>query len=516
MANPLVKGQKWQKPNSRFWFLLIIFLLSVVCRLYFSYQTPSFSDGESYFTLRQIEHIKATGMPLFNDELSFSERSLPFLPLFYYLMAFFNFFMPVVMVGKILPNILASTIVFVTYFITKEITKNIKVALLTSFISIFVPVYFSLTVNRFSPYSLLIPLFFTAIYFFIKLVRDKRYAPHFAVTVLLLSITHPSVLLLLFAFVIYLITVRTEKLVQERSEQEVILFSFLMVIWVMMITFKNAFLFHGPSLIWQNIPSLILENYFKSITVPEVISQIGIIPFFFGTYVVYKYSFREKNRNMNLLLSLVLSVTALLWLKLININLGLMFLGVTLTLLFGQYIKLFLIFIEKTKVSRFMVLIIISFLAIFIFTSVIPSFFFSYDDVGNSFSKSEIEALSWLRKNTNEDSVILSSPDVGFLVNSISERKNVLDSNYLLISNSDEVWADVVEIYSSPIETVVIDLLDKYDVDYIYFSSREKEQFSVKKLSFVSDEKCFERVFFNRVEIYRSLCTLEVDHDNGY
>ncbi|MBI2665042.1 hypothetical protein HYX12_00280 [Candidatus Woesearchaeota archaeon] len=76
--------------------LLGIFLVTLLTRLTLAFIVPNFTY-ESYFHLRQVEHIGQTGLPLYQDGLSYGGRELVFLPLFHYLAAFFDLFLPLEM-----------------------------------------------------------------------------------------------------------------------------------------------------------------------------------------------------------------------------------------------------------------------------------------------------------------------------------------------------------------------------------------------------------------------------------
>ena len=66
------------------WYLLaVILVLALTLRLYLAFSTPNFTHA-SYFHLRQVEEISTTGLPIFEDPLSYSGREYRFLPLFHY------------------------------------------------------------------------------------------------------------------------------------------------------------------------------------------------------------------------------------------------------------------------------------------------------------------------------------------------------------------------------------------------------------------------------------------------
>ena len=68
-------GQKKLKFNCAIFILVLMFLGVFSMRLYFSFQSQGFSDDNSYFVLRQAEHIQHYGVPDYQDELSYGGRT---------------------------------------------------------------------------------------------------------------------------------------------------------------------------------------------------------------------------------------------------------------------------------------------------------------------------------------------------------------------------------------------------------------------------------------------------------
>ncbi len=380
--------------------LALIFSLVLGIRLYFVFQTPYFSE-DAYFNIRQVEHIKNTGLPIFKDDLSYSGRNFLFQPFFHYILAFFNLFMPLNLVCKLLPNIFASCLIFIVYLIAKEITKSQGAALFSSFISGFIPIFFAETINSVSVFSLVIPLMFFLIYSLIKINKDEKYIGYFIVSIIIIALMHASAFLLIIALLLYILLIRLEHLKQRRSELELIVFSTILVIWLNFIIYKNAFLIHGQFVIWQNIPKELLGQYFSQLSILSALYYIGIIPLFSGIYMIYKYTFKKKNRKIYLLMGFVLSGIFLLWFKLIPLKTGLVFFGVILVLLFSKFYSDFILFIDKTRFSKYKTVFIVLIFLVFIFNSIIPTISYTNQVVRETPSKNEIEALLWLKNNSD-------------------------------------------------------------------------------------------------------------------
>ena len=488
--------------------LVGIFLLVLSFRLFFSLSAQEFSDSTTYFNLRQVEQISETGFPQYQDDLSYSGRFLVFLPLFHYMLAFFNLFIPIWLVGKILPAIFASSVVILVYLITLDITKDKEAALFTSLISGFIPIFIENTINTVSVYTLVIPLTLTAVYSIIKVEENKEFVSLYLISTILLAITHQSVFIVILSLLAYLLMIYLEKLRRNKAEMELILFSAFFITWLSFIIFKRAFLLYGPNLVWQNMPSLVRAQLFKEFDILEAIYQIGIIPFILGFFMIYKTVFVDKRRKIYLIISLALTSFLLTWLGVIALDSGLIFMSVFLTLLFGPAYKILTSYLKKTTFAKRKNLLIGIFLLIFVFTSLLPSINYAKSSVEESYDYKEISAFEWVRANTGEDAIIFASLEEGHLINYISERKNVIDNNFLMQVNADQRLGDVNTIFTTKFETEAIRLLNKYDVDYILFSENAREEYEISKLEYVFDENCFELVYDDSTKIYKTLCKI--------
>src|SRR3989344_738517 len=134
--------------------------------LILTFMVPEFTY-ESYFHLRQVEHILETGLPFYQDPLSYGGRELAFLPFFHYLAALFSLFLPVNLVAKVLPNLLTALLVPITYLISKKITAHEVGSLIAAFITGFLPIlYFT---NGFVVNTLFLPLIFIVLYLYLHI-----------------------------------------------------------------------------------------------------------------------------------------------------------------------------------------------------------------------------------------------------------------------------------------------------------------------------------------------------------
>ena len=488
--------------------LALVFAFSLGVRLYFAFQSPTFTGGDAYFTIRQVEHIRHTGLPIFEDDLSYGGRMYIFPPFFHYVLAFFNLFLPITIVGKVIPNIFASSIVFVVYLIAENITKNRTSAFFASVLAAFIPIYMSATTNTISPYSLVLPLLASMVYCFLR-IGEKRYVYQYLILFIILILTHHSIVLWLVSLLIYLILLKLENLPQDRKEMEVIVFSLFFFVWLQVVFFKKLFLFHGPAVIWQNIPKDILAYYFMRTNILTIITMVGTIPLLYGIYAVSRYLFTIKDRKISLFIGFAFTIALLLWFKLIQLDLGLMILGLVMTFLFSLFHQRTFDYIGKTRFERYRNVFFALFLVTISLTSLIPALYHTKESIRQAVSQETIDAAGWLRDNAEEAATVLSSPPEGHVITAIAQRKNVVDTNYLLIRNIDQRYDDVRDIYTAHYETRAVKLLDKYGVKYILFTPATREWYGIDELRFTDNARCFRRVFSAEdTVLYRSLCKI--------
>jgi len=502
--------------------LLLIILATLAIRLYFTFLTPTLSY-DSYFAVRQVEHIKENGMPLIQDNLSYQGRTLIFSPLFYYILASASFLIPTAIAIKLLSNIFAVLLVLAVYLIAKELTKKQSASLFSAFLAAFIPVFFSKTINSATVYSLAIPLIFFSIYCFMK-INEKKYAYWFISTIFILPLINPLSFLFILGLLSFMLLTKIEKLKLEKIESEAILFSVLVVFWMSFLIFKKAFLKYGFGFIWQNIPPQLLGMYFPATSILTAVYKIGVIPFITGIFVIYSYLFIKKDKKINLLISFSLAVFLCLWLRLIQADIGLILLGAIFSILFAVFYEKFFsiglvipiivsIFhkksferMKKMKSGRNITLCIL--FIILLVSAILPSLTYAGKVLDFSPTKQELDALDWLKENTNKNDSVAATLEEGNLINHAAKRRTIADFNFLLISDAAQRCGDIEKILATPYKTVAVGLLEKYNADYIYFSRNAVGKYNIDAPRYI-DNECFSLVYGDGVKIYKSSCRLK-------
>ncbi|MFQ5620230.1 MAG: hypothetical protein ACE5FT_00130 [Candidatus Nanoarchaeia archaeon] len=486
--------------------LLLLVLVVLGTRLVFAGQHMELYGDESYYHIRQVDHIRDTGMPLREDPLSFGGRINVLSPAFDYLLAAFTYILPVQVAFKLVPNLFGVLFVVISYFIAWRITRNSHVSFLTAALSGFLPIYFAKTFNHVTVYGIVVPLMALLIYFYMDI---EKHVAGYVITLILLSLLHASILVFICGLLVYALIVNVEGMKLTEKEKEIILFSVVFALWSQFVLYKNVFLVHSTLSIWQNLPEALLSNYFEDFSILEAIYKIDAVPFLFGLYAMRQYLFKVGDKKIHFLIGMALAIALLLWLKLVPLVFGLMLFGMIMTLLFAKSYHYRVNLVRKSRLRKHLKAWQGFFLVFFLITAVGASLHLAVNEVQASTIDDEHEALEWLENNSEEKDIVMSSEVDSQKIMALSNRATVLDSNFLLVPGSDVIYDDMKVALTSPHITQVGERLDKHDVNFVYVSRESRELLGISKLPSV-DDKCLPLVYQTSVQIYEWKCKLEV------
>jgi hypothetical protein len=490
-------------------YLLLFFALYLTARLYLSFQAQYFTNDYSYFALTQIQNIADTGRLLLRSELSFGGRTFVFQPLYFYFLGMIFAVFRSIAVLKIINNILASLILVAVYILAQKLLRNRTISLLCSVVSGFIPAYITETMDNISVYSILIPGTFFLIYLFLEIESRKDAINLIVPLTIVLVLSSPASFLILLGFLIYILVSYLENIPVERIKLEYLSFFVFLYLWANFIIYKTAFQMHGFAIIWGNVPDeLIKEN---SSSILFALTNIGFLPFIFGLFTSYRYLLVKKNKHITLFISFFLSTFVVYMMRIVAANIGLIFLGIALVILFGQFLKDLFLGLRDTKIAHYSWLISAAIIILLLISQIIPGIYFMISNIKNSPSQEYIQSLSWLKNNTTPGSIIVALPQEGNLITYFAQRKNIIDSEYLLIDNANSRLKDVYSIYTDKFRVDAIRRIERYNASYILFSQNAITKFNMTQLSY-ADEPCFEIVYNETSLIYKvnqELCYLQ-------
>jgi hypothetical protein len=208
---------------------------------------------------------------------------------------------------------------------------------------------------------------------------------------------------------------------------------------------------------------------------------------------------------MFLLIGFTLSIFFLLWFKLLEFVFGITLLGIIFVMLSSHSLHILFRYLRKTKFPKTAIYVLPTILVLFVLTSIVPSTVFVSGLTEDVVKPEEVKALEWINQNTSANSTVLATLKEGFAVNYIAQRRNVVDEDFLLAENPDQLIQDVRVMYKVRITATALELLNKYGVDYIYFSENAKQVYDLDGLFYVKDE-CFSLVYNEEVKVYEVLC----------
>jgi uncharacterized membrane protein len=186
----------------------------------------------------------------------------------------------------------------------------------------------------------------------------------------------------------------------------------------------------------------------------------------------------------------------MLWFKFIPLDLGLIYLGIIMVILSSVAFIEWVNYLKRTKFSIAGRYLTFAFIAIFSLTSVVPALTFSQAETDEAISGREIAIIDFFQNLTESNSTILTTIYDGHLVSYYAKRKTIVDSNFIYVDDLDTRLSDVRTMYLSAVSPD--SLLNKYNIDYIYFSDQAKDLYNISKITYV-DDKCFIRRFGNQL-----------------
>jgi len=478
--------------------LFAVILIIIAARLLFAFQTPTLND-DAYLDARHVQHILETGLPPTNDTLSWGGTQFVGGSLWHYLLALFSLIIPVTLTLKIVPAIFASLLSIPVFLTIYDITKKTYTSLTLTLVANFIPIYFSHALNT---HAIVVPLFFWTLYCWLKL-PEKKYAYLTVGSIIIYSFIHPSILIFMASMLLFIIFCRIEKLKTTNAGFELLLFGLAFALWAQFILYKNALIKHGLNIFWLNIPPELLTIHFTQFNIFELFWYIGFFPVFGGSYALYKYMFQEERKPLYALFSIISIVAGMLWLKIVELTFGLIIMGIALTLLLPYALELFHKYMNSTKFSRLERLFTTLLLLTLIITTIPPALVSAQET--HTITTEEHDALEWIKHNTHDDATIFAPVGLGHAITSISERKNVIDNNYLLHEDAQERWHDTERVYQSVLETEVVSIFQQYNATHILIPPGARTHV-------FEQSACFARIYHNGITIYEKdpTCKLRI------
>ena len=476
--------------------LILLFVLTLSVRLFFSFQSEYFANDEAYMHLRLIESIKENKNFLVYDPLSYSGRDVAKPQLFHSIMALFSF---IPYYSKIIPELFISFMPIIVYLIAAELTKDKTASLITAFMSSLIPIVFKVTLNQVSPYSLAIPVILLMVYSLVR-INETKFLILFVILSFLLPWINPSSFLFMLSLLFYIIIITSESMELSGLKREAITFSFFTMFLLNLVIFRKVLLQYGASSINQNIPQKVFEYYFSNFSFSGSLFIIGVIPLALGIFGIYLGLHDKKSRDDIILLSSpIIAALVLLMLKMIDLDTGILFLGIFLCLTSVLSIKWILDYFSVTKLSAHYPIFVAVFVFLIVFVGVFSSLYYYENEV----EKYNIDDLMYIAENSDPNDVVLSAFNEGNIVSYFSKRKNFVDSDFLLAPNPVNRLNEAEIVYKTFSESKALEIMKRNHIKFILLSDNTKKTYYIDKILYIDDRSCFEH---ERESVYKIVC----------
>lgn len=478
-------------------FLTIIMCLVVIIKIILTKGGGlSFVDDASYFNMRKSLELIKNPILNFHDNLSFSGRTLIFLPGFEYLNALFLLLFNQFTVFFIIQKIFSALYLIPLYLITKKITNRESAAAAT-IIGATTPILFGPTTQNVLTVNISIFLFLFSVYsvMFIKKVKISL----FILSFLALLATSTLSITLVLGLLIYLVIASIDKL-KTGVYLETVLFSGALLL----LTYGSLF----SKLIQNNaLGNIITHNVIREVNPLNAIYLIGFIPLILAVIELHTKLFNKEIKNKTYIYLLFSMSASSILIASFNTNEmlpNLMVLSSMMIILTGVYMKELSSKIKKSKVSTMSRKVVILILITIILTNSAVALIYTNNLLKYAPSKEEIEAMQFLRGNTPKESIIFAQKEYGNIINYYG-RKNIVDNNIIGTHNLNSRTTDVNKVLNGISEVEALKILNKYKSNYLLCT---------KKPKFISkeNEECFKPVFANgKFKIYKILCGTKVE-----
>ena len=480
--------------------LLLLFVLVIKLLVLSNSNMPSY---DSYFEMRQIDHIKESGLPLIHDDLSYQGRTNTLNFLFYYFLAFFTLFIPMKLLFIFGGVVITLGSLFLIFLISKKLYANKQIALIVTLIGSLSTVLFTDSLFSLSSTSFFLLIYLGLIFTFITFVKKYQRLVLFVILSVIGTLLTSLFMVMFFGFILYLLLLLFEKLKLRNKEVEILSFAGVFAIWYNLIIYRSLFQLNGISVIWSRIPNEILSSFFQKFSLPVIILLIGIVPFLLGIYAIYQSLFVKRRRYLLFITSLTLVFLGFLFLGLLPFKEGLLFVTVNFIILSGFSLKQINSYFEKMnfpKLKYFLLFLVVLFSIINFIPSLTNDYSFK--------TPSNNEEVFLSNFSFPSDATILSNIKEGHFIAYTTNRKNFYDTQFNLAPDSEQRFRDSKKIYLSTSKISALSLLNFYDIDYIYVSDLTRKELGVNNFIFEKDP-CFElKGNTSGSELYEVKCKL--------
>jgi hypothetical protein len=420
---------------------------------------------DAYLTVRGIEHVHDTGLPLRHDPLSVTGSTRTGSPVFSYLMAGLLFFGEGVY--KVVPNLLMALLLVPIYFLTLSLTRSRLASLIAAILAGTSPAVLSgyLATPAAAPLAILLLLIF------LFLLQDPdKYLAWIVLLALLLTFLSPLIFVLALALLVGIIILRLEGFGVDRKVGELFFFTLMLAVWFHVLVYKKALFAQGARVLWQNLPAKYAALHFSVPGGLDFIYGLGVITFLFGILGMYHALFEQRERLSFSVTGSAIAVLLLLVTQAIELSLGLLLLSLLLAVMAGHGLCVTVEYIGRTKAPRSVYAFAALIFVLFLFTALLPALSDAQEALSSAPDAHEIASLQRLRDQLPAGTVMLTTVREGAAVQYYSNITTLTDDDFLLLAGGEELVRDIDAVYTARFGFTIVDKAGKLGFSHVLFS----------------------------------------------
>lgn len=463
--------------------LVVIMALLFWVRMSLSMSAPYLSY-DSYLTVRSVEHIHDTGVPLRDDPLSITGKTRITNPPYDYLLALVTLASP--LMYKAFPNLLLVLLLIPVYLITRRITRSSVMGIIAALLAGSGPVLFARYLN--TPLSLPLALLLTVI--ILALLHDpEKYLFLLIFCSIALAFTHPLIFVLALAFLIMILLLRVEGYGVDERVNELFFFTILLAVWFYVLVYKKALFEFGITTVWQNLPHEYLTMAFGDLSLLAIMYGLGIVTFLFGTLGMYHALFENREKESYIIIAPIIAVALLLLVRLMPLSLGIVVLTPLLSILAAYGIGVTGDYLRRTKIPWTVYPLALLLVVFFVFSAVLPALANANRALQEVPSQNDVTMYKEVGVLLPRDAVLLTTIREAAAVQYFSRHTVVTDDDFLLVHNGDELVNDIDSVYTSRFAFSIISKAEKLRYTHVLFSSAAAVQYARDRL-LIDDDDC--------------------------
>ena len=422
-------------------------------------------DYGAYQTVRQVEHIQATGQPLRVDPLSVTGNERLGSPVVQYLLAALTWATP--LMYKILPNLFMVLLLIPVYFLARNLTKSVPASIASVVLAGSGPFVFAAYLNDPSPVPIAA---FLLLAILATLHNPARHLYPIVGLTLLLTFVHPLVFILVLVLATIIALLRLEGFTVDRRIGELFLFTLFLATWFHVIVYKRALLAEGLRVVWKNLPASYASAAFGNPTFLTLLYGLGVVTFLFGVLGAYHALFERRERISLSVIGALLVTSIAVLLRIVEIRIGLMLLTILLSVMAAHGLHISAGYLARTKVSWSRYPLAALLIILFAITALLPALSNARTALANAPGPEELAAYEAARMALPDDAIVLTTLREASAFQYYTQRTTLTDDDFVLVHKGDEIVADITAVYTSRFVTALASKAEKLGITHIFFS----------------------------------------------